>query len=134
MPYKETAMKPQEQGFTLIELVMVIVILGILSAIALPRFVDLQTDALLAAKRGMSGAVKSAHAIAIADLKDFPTLNELVTYVQGEGVAVAAGGDGIDVDINGVTHTVPTYTDTTCSPLNATADGANTVRCVGTIP
>jgi MSHA pilin protein MshA len=130
MPYKETAMKPQEQGFTLIELVMVIVILGILSAIALPRFVDLQTDALEAAKRGMSGAVKSAHAIAIADIKDFPDVTTLVTYVQGEGVA--ADDTGVTVDINGTAYIVPTFTDTTC----ATATGAvgDTVRCVGSIP
>ena len=122
-------MKRQQSGFTLIELVMVIVILGILSAIALPRFVDLQSDAQTAAEAGMSGAVKSAHAIAIADLKGFPTVTELATYVQGEGVGAVAGG--ITVDINGTSHTVPTFTDTTCT--TATAAVANIVQCVGSI-
>lgn len=119
----------KQQGFTLIELVMVIVILGILSAIALPRFVDLQNDALTAAQAGMSGAVKSAHAIAIADLKGFPTVTELATYVQGEGVAPAAGG--IDVVINAISYTVPTYTDTTCT--TATTAVGDEVQCVGSL-
>lgn len=38
-------MKKMQSGFTLIELVMVIVILGVLAAIAIPKFVDLKTDA-----------------------------------------------------------------------------------------
>jgi|TARA_R100000049_G_C1956964_1_gene115064 MSHA pilin protein MshA len=54
----------KEKGFTLIELVMVIVILGILAAFALPRFADLGGDAREASIKGAQGAVKSASAIA----------------------------------------------------------------------
>ena len=58
-----TNMKHMQRGFTLIELVMVIVILGVLAAVAIPKFVDLKTDAYLASAKGYAGALSSANAI-----------------------------------------------------------------------
>lgn len=48
-----------QKGFTLIELVLVITILGILAVSALPSFIDVSTDAELAARDGVIGAVQS---------------------------------------------------------------------------
>jgi prepilin-type N-terminal cleavage/methylation domain-containing protein len=50
----------REGGFTLIELIMVIVILGLLAAVAIPKFTNLSSEATVAAEAGMVGGVRSA--------------------------------------------------------------------------
>jgi MSHA pilin protein MshA len=58
-----------QRGFTLIELVMVIVLIGVLAAIAVPKFIDLSADANTAAVKGVAGSLNSASSINYAARK-----------------------------------------------------------------
>lgn len=123
-------MNSKQQGFTLIELVVVIVILGILAAVAVPRFINLTNDARTAVLRGMEGSVRGAASLvyaqalaqnqagatgtvtiegqAIALVFGYPTNASIVNAVRISGsnvtaVAGVAGGAAAQFNVTGVT-------------------------------
>lgn len=84
-------MKRNQQGFTLIELIIVIVILGILAAVALPKFVDLSGEAEDAAVKGVAGGIASGMTINYAARK-VSTANGVAVADCQDGALVLDGG------------------------------------------
>jgi MSHA pilin protein MshA len=99
--------KKNEEGFTLIELIMVIVILGIMSAVAIPKFLSLSDSAQLSSARGVgsaiSGSIQAAHSdflingtpYTMASVLDGTAFTGGVTNKDALGVQLAAGAPAV---------------------------------------
>ena len=124
-----------QSGFTLIELVVVITILGILAAFAVPRFASLDTEARTAARDALAGSVRSgaalSHALWLAQSQPATVTMEGQVITMTNGYPNLATVNLTIGDLTGFTYTAGTgvFLKTggaaTCTVTYAAAAGAN---------
>jgi MSHA pilin protein MshA len=117
-----------QAGFTLVELIVVIVILGILAAVAVPRFMGLETEARVASVKNLGGVMKSAAMMAHAVCQSQSCVNNQVLVIEGQNVTFVSGYPN-NASIGRLIQSAEGFTPSAGNGNRFTKNGANTNNC-----
>jgi len=117
------SIKSNQQGFTLIELVVVIVVLGILAATAIPRFANVSDDARTAVAQGVVGSIMSSAALQFAQYKKAVSFTSIInsTDLSSSDDIFINDGTSTEQIFDGAAGTQSTATTVACGTSGSTS-------------